>query len=107
MSGRLPSGYCLRTFQGPGMTKSLVSLVVAALLCALIAPIALADRVRMKDGTVLEGTVLSQPYGYWVKTGDGKIHKVQSADVASVEKGNAGPPGAAAHGAAAPGAGAP
>lgn len=71
------------------MTKTLTSLVVAALVCVMVAPIALADRVKMKDGTVLEGTVLSQPYGYWVKTTDGEIHKVQKDDVASVEKGSA------------------
>jgi tetratricopeptide (TPR) repeat protein len=71
------------------MTRSLVSVAVAALLCVLTAPAALADRVRLKDGTVLEGTVIPQSYGYWVKTADGQTHKVLSANVASVEKADA------------------
>jgi S1-C subfamily serine protease len=76
----------------------LLSCVLAAamLLCLLVAPAALADYVKMKDGTVLEGTVLQQPYGYWVKTADGKIHKLQSADVASMGKGAAPAAGAPA-----------
>ena len=60
----------------------------AALLCALLAPAAFADRLKLKDGTVLDGTVLPRADGYWIKTADGNARTVATAEVASYEKGD-------------------
>ena len=64
------------------------------ILLLLLSAIALADKLTMNDGSVLEGTVIKQADKYWVKTADGQTHIVASADVKTLLKGS---------GAAAPG----
>lgn len=46
-----------------------------------------ADKVTLKDGTVLEGTLIKEPEGYWFKGENGERRHIADADVASVEKG--------------------
>ena len=49
---------------------------------------ALADRVTLKDGTVLEGTVIKTPNGYWIKGEDGTRRQLAETDVLKVERGS-------------------
>jgi tetratricopeptide (TPR) repeat protein len=51
----------------------------------------LADTLRLKDGTVLEGKVIEQPDRYWIKLADGTSKTVLKKDVASLERGDAKP----------------
>ncbi len=77
-------------------------LIVAAFLLGtlfLTGAIGRADRLILKDGTILEGTIIRQSAGYWVKTADGSSRTVADAEVASLQR--AGPT------AATPGAHAP
>lgn len=63
------------------------------LLVALVlgsAAIVWADKVTLRDGTVLEGTVIKEPDGYWFKGENGERRHIPDADVASVEKGTLG-----------------
>jgi S1-C subfamily serine protease len=46
---------------------------------------ALAAKITLKDGTVLEGTVIKTSDGYWVKSSDGTTKTVAAEDVQSVE----------------------
>jgi S1-C subfamily serine protease len=57
------------------------------LIAAVLLPIssALAAKVTLKDGTVLEGTVIKTGDGYWVKSADGNTKTVAAEDVQSVE----------------------
>lgn len=73
-----------------------VGLCLATLF--LIASSSFADRVKMKDGRVIEGVVIPQGTGYWVKGADGMTYKLDGADVESVVKGSGAPttPGAPA-----------
>lgn len=61
--------------------------VAALAACMFVAASALAGRVTLKDGTVLEGTVIKQSDGYWVKTADGQTRRVKTAEVKSVDLG--------------------
>lgn len=61
----------------------------ALLLLLLIASAAaLADKLILNDGTVLEGTVIKQEDKYWVKTTDGQTRTVPLADVKTLQKGS-------------------
>ncbi len=71
--------------------------VLLLALCSLVS----GDRITLKDGTVLEGTVITQDNSYWVKTPDGKSRIIPFADVQSVTSGSAVAPGASASFAAA------
>ncbi len=62
---------------------------LAVLVVAFLALIAGADVVTLKDGTVLEGTVIKTGSGYWIKTTDGKTQTVPLSQVKSVESGSA------------------
>ncbi len=86
----------------------------SALLAAFVATVLLAaagakaDRVILKSGTVLEGTVIKQSSTYWVKTPSGESRQIPESEVASVEPGSHGSsaaspaaPAATARGAAA------
>ena len=57
-----------------------------ALMLLVSGGIALADKLTLKDGTVLEGTIIKQTDHYWVKTADGESRMVAVADVASFSK---------------------
>ena len=74
------------------MSRTLrVGFAALALGCLLFATApARADRVRLKDGRVIEGTVIPQGTGYWVKGADGQTYKLTKEEVVSVEKGSGG-----------------
>ena len=59
-----------------------------AMVCFLSATAiyALADKLTLKDGTVLEGKVIKQSDQYWVKTKDGESRIIPATDVASYVK---------------------
>src|SRR3954453_20336174 len=78
-----------------GLCASFVAILVVA------ASSAYADRVKLKNGKVVEGVVIKQPSGYWVKGTDGQTYKFEESEVASVETGPVVKP--AAPGAPAPG----
>ncbi|HEY1922625.1 MAG TPA: trypsin-like peptidase domain-containing protein [Tepidisphaeraceae bacterium] len=61
--------------------------IAVVLIVLLLLPIsaALAAKVSLKDGTVLEGTVIKTSDGYWIKLSDGTTKTVASEDVQSVE----------------------
>ena len=63
----------------------------AALAALLLtsATAALADRLTLNDGTVLDGTVIKQGDNYWVKTPDGQRKVIPAANVKSLQKGSA------------------
>src|SRR5207244_4091115 len=52
-----------------------------------------ADQLQMNDGTVLEGTILSQGDKYWVKSADGTSKIVPASDVKKYVKGSISPAG--------------
>src|SRR5687768_1505493 len=57
-------------------------------LCA----IALADKITLKDGTVLDGVAIKQGDKYWIKTTDGNTRLIPQTDVKSITKGDGAPP---------------
>jgi S1-C subfamily serine protease len=62
--------------------------VIAASLIALLSltvSAAWAAKLVLKDGTVLEGTVIKTSDGYWVKSSDGSTKTVNAEDVQSVQ----------------------
>jgi tetratricopeptide (TPR) repeat protein len=61
--------------------------LLSMMLVLLAAALATADKVTLKDGTVLEGTVIKSGNVYWVKGADGQRRQVDEADVASFERG--------------------
>ena len=66
--------------------------IVVALFCLTVCTVCvLADTLRLKDGTVLEGKVIEQPDRYWIKLTDGTSKTVLKKDVASLERGDAKP----------------
>jgi S1-C subfamily serine protease len=67
--------------------KTVVWLIPVLLL---MASAAFASKIVLKDGTVLEGTVIKTSSGYWVKTGDGSTKTIAAEDVQSVDDGDAG-----------------
>ena len=50
-----------------------------------------ADRITLRDGTVLEGTVITQADSYWIKTPDGRSRIIPFSDVKSVSSGAGAP----------------
>ena len=77
-------------------------LVVLALSAAVLR----ADKLTLNNGTVIEGTVIKQSTGYWVKTADGESRIIPASDVASlVKSGAAGAPQGNVPGAMAPAGG--
>jgi len=70
-----------------GLCASFVAILVVA------ASSAYADRVKLKNGKVVEGVVIKQSSGYWVKATDGQTYKFEDSEVASVEQGPVVKPG--------------
>lgn len=86
-----------------GRIGGVVALMVG--LCVALALRARADHLILNDGTVIEGTVLSQGEKYWVKKGDGTSQLIPKTDVKTYGKGPAPAvttPGAAGTGTAKP-----
>lgn len=73
--------------------------LLAGMILGILAAGAAADRVTLKDGTILEGTAIKQSDGYWIKTADGESRQIPNDQIASVEKSRSatGAPGEAAH----------
>jgi S1-C subfamily serine protease len=66
--------------------------VLVALFCLTVCTVCvLADTLRLKDGTVLEGKVIEQPDRYWIKLADGTSKTVLKKDVLNLERGDAKP----------------
>jgi S1-C subfamily serine protease len=64
------------------------------LLLAILPPASVrADQLQMNDGSVLEGTILSQGDKYWVKSADGTSKIVPASDVKKYVKGSIAPAG--------------
>ncbi|MFI5381182.1 MAG: trypsin-like peptidase domain-containing protein [Tepidisphaerales bacterium] len=64
------------------------------LLAALLYGVASADTLTLQDGTVLEGTVIKQAGGYWVKTADGMSRTIPEENVKSHKVGKVATPAA-------------
>ncbi|MBC8108442.1 MAG: trypsin-like peptidase domain-containing protein [Anaerolineae bacterium] len=76
-----------------------------AMFCLLICTVGLADTLKLKDGTVLEGKIQEAGDKYWIKLTNGETRIVSKADVAQRIVGDAKPSAPAAPvkpGAAAP-----
>ncbi len=69
------------------MSRTLrVGIAAVALGCLVLVTVpARADRVKLKDGRVIEGTVIPQGTGYWVKGADGQTYKLTKEEVVSIE----------------------
>lgn len=65
-----------------------LALLATTGVLVFVAP-AKADRITLKDGTVLDGTAIPEPSGYWFKGPDGQTRHIPSDDIASVQKGAA------------------
>ena len=65
--------------------------VFALLLVLTCGPAAKGDRLTLKDGRMVEGTVIKQGERYWVKSTDGTTQYIPLTDVKSLEKGNGAP----------------
>ena len=64
--------------------------VWVALFCLCLCTMAvLADQLKLKDGTVLEGKVIPQGDKYWIKLSTGETKIVNKSDVASFVQGDA------------------
>ena len=78
--------------------------LIAVALVLLTSALATADKIKLKDGTVIEGTAIKSGSTYWVKGADGQRRQIDEADIVSVDKGGGGAgapgtPGAARGGA--------
>jgi S1-C subfamily serine protease len=63
-------------------------IVPIVVFVALLARMALADTLTMKDGTKVEGRVIPQGDRYWVKLADGSTKYIEKDKVASFSKGD-------------------
>jgi S1-C subfamily serine protease len=61
-------------------------LALAGFCVALLSIAALADTLTLKNGKVLEGKVIPQGSGYWIKTADGKTQVIPGEQVASFQR---------------------
>src|SRR5947209_10199435 len=76
--------FCLRHpgFHARSVAMRAASIIPVLLLIGLLTPAwARADQLILNDGTVVEGTILSQGEKYWVKGTDGKSKIIQKSDV--------------------------
>src|SRR4051812_45474197 len=62
-----------------------------AAFCLLLCTVGLADTLKLKDGTVLEGKVQEVGDKYWIKLSSGETKLVNKADVVSKVIGDAKP----------------
>jgi Flp pilus assembly protein TadD len=65
--------------------------LVFALTLSFTAAVVLADKITLKDGTMIEGVAIKQGEKYWVKTPDGNTRMIPLADVTSITKGDGAP----------------
>jgi S1-C subfamily serine protease len=79
-----------------GSRKLAFAFFSAAILC--LAAGLWADKITLKDGTVLDGVAIKQGDKYWVKTGDGKTQMIDASRVVSVGRGGEAAPATGAHG---------
>src|SRR5690349_12406681 len=79
-----------------GSSMRLKNVLIALFCLAVCTVCVLADTLRLKDGSVLEGKVIEQPDRYWIKLADGTTKTVLKKDVLSLERGDTKPkvPGA-------------
>ncbi|MGA2499461.1 MAG: trypsin-like peptidase domain-containing protein [Tepidisphaeraceae bacterium] len=63
-------------------------------LLALLHGVVLADTLTLQDGTVIEGTVIKQAAGYWVKTPDGQSRVIPDESVKEFKTGRVAAPAA-------------
>lgn len=68
-------------------TRSKLALISALLVCFVVGQAVRGDYVVLKDGTVLEGTVLKRGSDYWVKDKDGTSRTVKPDEVKETGKG--------------------
>jgi len=64
----------------------------AVLVIALVAMPALADTLRLKDGTTVEGRVIDQGSAYWIKPATGASRTIPKDQVTAWEKEKSGAP---------------
>jgi len=76
-------------------SRSFTFAVVCVSLLFLSAS-ALADKITLKDGTVLDGVAIKQGDKYWVKTTDGQTRMIDAATIVSVGRGGETTPAPAA-----------
>lgn len=67
--------------------------VVSICLVLALGLAAFGDRLTLKDGKVVEGTVIKQGDRYWVKSSDGSTQYISIDDVSKLEKGSGSSPG--------------
>src|SRR5437763_31155 len=67
--------------------RRLGSAFVLIVLPVLAASLALADRVTLKNGTVLDGTAIKQGDGYWFKGADGQSRHISETEIDKIERG--------------------
>ncbi len=65
--------------------KRFSPIFVTVLVLSLFAVVR-ADKITLKDGTVLEGRTIKQSGGYWIKLADGSTQTVSNDDIATVER---------------------
>ena len=58
-----------------------MKLHVAIAILLLLAGFSRAETIKLKDGTVLEGTVIKQGDKYWIKTPDGESRTIPASEV--------------------------
>src|SRR5438552_11031031 len=67
-------------------------LILAGMCVALCTIVVLADTLKLKDGSKLEGRVIPQGDKYWIKTADGQTRTIPKDQVLSYEKSAPGAP---------------
>jgi S1-C subfamily serine protease len=66
--------------------RSVVVHILAIVVLASFASFVKADKVVLKDGTVLQGKTIPEGNGYWFKGLDGQTRHIDAADISTVEK---------------------
>ncbi len=64
------------------------------LFASVLTAAAAADRITLKDGSVIEGTAIKRGDGYWIRTPDGSTRTIPNTEIEKFEKGT--PPAAPA-----------
>lgn len=66
------------------------TIALAIVAVGLLSVLVLADTVKLKDGTTIEGRVIDQGDKVWVKLSDGTTRIINKSEIASIVKGDAG-----------------